>query len=105
MHVSKVIGFQQFTSTALGSAVAVSTALLTDVNGNKANAALISVYSTTGAIRFRDDGVAPTATVGMRLAANLQPYLHQGDLHKLQFIAAELAGNAEVNVTYVQAID
>lgn len=103
MRVTKIIGFQQFTSNTLNAALGVSTALLKDAQGQVANAAIFSCFATTGAIRFRSDGTAPTATVGMRIVTGIEPYLYQGDLHKLQFISE--GGNAEMNVTYVQAVD
>lgn len=101
MQVNKVIGFQQFTSNALSAALACSTALLKDAQGQTANAAWFSVRGSTGAIRFRDDGTAPTAAVGMHIPVGLAPFFYQGDLQKLLFIADAVAGNAEVNVTYV----
>jgi hypothetical protein len=105
MRITKVIGFQQFTSNNLGGVLAVSTALLADTSGNKANAALFSIRGSTGAIRFRDDGADPSATVGMHIPVGLAPYFYQGNIASLKFIADTVAGNAEVNVTYVQAID
>jgi hypothetical protein len=98
----QITGFQQFTSQSLTGALGVSTALLLDEkSGTRANAALISIGGSTGAIRFRDDGVAPTSNIGMRLPAGVVPFLYQGDLNKIRFIADSVPGNADVNVTYL----
>ena len=98
----QVVGFQGFTSQSLASAQACSTALLANKQlGITANAALFSVGGSTGAVRFRDDGTAPTASVGHRVPAGLLPFLYQGDLHKIQFIVDTVAGNADLNVTYL----
>ena len=106
MHINKVTGFQQFTSNSLTAALSVSTALLKlNSTGDIANAAEISVGGSTGAIRWRDDGTAPTSNIGMRLASGSLPYLYQGDLHKLQFIADSVPGNADANVRYVLVAD
>lgn len=106
MHITKVVGFQQFLSSALTAAVACSTSLMKLTStGDVANAAEISVGGTTGAIRFRDDGTAPTSNIGMRLPTGTVPYLYQGDLHKLQFITDAVPGNADANLRYVLVSD
>lgn len=104
MHINYITGFQAFTSQSLTAAQGVSTSLLKR-DGVFANAVEISVGGSTGAIRFRDDGTAPTASVGARLPAGLQPYLYQGDIHKLQFIVDTVAGNADVSMRYLQVGD
>lgn len=106
MHINKVTGFQQFLSSALTAAVSCSTGLMKlTTTGDVANAAEISVGGSTGAIRFRDDGTAPTSNIGMRLPSGTAPYLYQGDLHKLQFIVDAVPGNADVNVRYLVVSD
>ena len=105
MHVCKVTGFQQFTSSALASVSYVSSALLLDAQGNKANAAFLTVGASTAScgIRFRDDGTAPSTTVGHFLPYGVYPFLYQGDLQKIAFIAS--VGNPDLNITYVQVQD
>lgn len=49
------------------------------------------------AIRYRDDGVAPTAIVGMPISAN-QIIAYDGDLKAVQFIA--VSAGAILNVLY-----
>jgi len=107
VRIDNVVGFQNFTSSAIAStALACSTALFRNVTtGVLANAAVLSVGGSTGAIRFRDDGVAPVSNVGMRLVAGIVPYFYQGDLTRLQFIADSVPGNADVQITYVYVQD
>ena len=50
-------------------------------------------------VRWRDDGVAPTATVGTLLAANAPPQGFVGNLAALQFIQTS-AGTSTLNVSY-----
>ena len=83
------LGFQQLTATQLGSAVS-----LTVPAG--ANFAVISVE--TAAVRFRDDGAAPTAAIGVLLADNTLPFEYWGNLNAIQFIAQ--TGSPIVNVSY-----
>ena len=47
--------------------------------------------------RWRDDGVAPTASVGMPLAAGVT-LQYDGDINQIQFI--EQTGGAKLNITY-----
>lgn len=63
-----------------------------------ANLAVISVE--TQAVRMRDDGTDPTASVGFPLAASV-PFTYDGDLARLKFIAQ--TGTAIVNVWYFLA--
>lgn len=55
------------------------------------------IQAVTQSVRWRDDGTAPTATVGMQLAAG-RDMLYVGDFTKLQFI--EETATAELNVSY-----
>lgn len=105
MRIVRVTGFQQFTSTVITTAVAISTGLLSDPQGNKANAAIFSVGGSTGAVRWRDDGTAPTSNIGIRQPAGVAPYFYQGDLNKILFIVDSVPGNADVNLVFVQVAD
>ena len=51
----------------------------------------------TQAVRWRDDGVAPTASVGMPLAAGVT-LQYDGDLSGIKFI--EQTSGAKLNITY-----
>lgn len=85
-YTTNCLGYQQITS--LGSAVS-----LTVPSG--ATRALIA--PATQSVRWRDDGVDPTASVGMPVAAGA--YLsYDGDLSRIRFI--QTTASAELNVTY-----
>lgn len=104
MHVTNVIGFQSFVSSEIAGVVSCSSSLLVDSQGNRANAAWLSVFATTGAVRYRDDGTSPTVSTGLRIPSAIAPYLYQGDLGKLRFIA-ESPGAPQLNISYVQVSD
>jgi len=48
-------------------------------------------------VRYRDDGVAPTAAIGMKLIAN-DFLFYTGDMAAIRFI--EEAASAKLNITY-----
>lgn len=60
-----------------------------------ANLALID--ATSQDVRWRDDGVAPTDTVGTLLLKNT-PFEYSGNLSAIQFI--EITSGAALNVSY-----
>lgn len=88
-HKYASISFQQF---AAGAADAAQS--LTPPEG--ASRALIQ--AETQDIRFRSDGTAPTATIGVLLKAGAAPYLYEGDLNAIKVISA-VAG-AVINIEY-----
>jgi hypothetical protein len=88
------MGYQQLgtLSSATGLTVPVRTP---DGMSAKANFALI--VAETQNVRWRDDGVDPTASVGMLLVAGI-PFQYDGDLSKIKFI--ETTASAKLNVSY-----
>jgi hypothetical protein len=84
-------GFQQITSLSSAAALTIPTG----ADGLKPIRALIHCESQ--AVRWRDDGTAPTATVGMRLQVG-QELDYDADLTKIQFI--EEVASAKLNITY-----
>lgn len=92
--VTTCLGYQQITSLSAASGLTVPT-LAPDGSFQKPTFALI-VAETQG-VRWRDDGTAPTASVGMPLAAGV-PLQYDGDLNKIQFI--EQAASAKLNISY-----
>lgn len=79
-------GYQQITSLSTATALTVP-------NG----ARLAVIIPQTQAVRFRDDGTAPSASVGLPLAVG-QPMEYDGNLRALQFI--EQAASAALNIAY-----
>ena len=60
-----------------------------------ARLALINIQDQ--AVRWRDDGTSPTATVGMPIAAGGELY-YSGTLSKIELI--EVVAGAEANIAY-----
>lgn len=92
--ITVCIGYQQITS--LSSAQSLTVPLL-DKTGLNQKPTFALITPETQGVRWRDDGVAPTASVGMPLAAGVT-LQYDGDLNKIQFI--EQAGSAKLNISY-----
>jgi len=81
------LGYQQISSVATSTALTVPPG---------ANLALIDCEAQ--AVRWRDDGTAPTATVGMSMAVADAPLEYSGNLSALRFI--EQTAGAKLNIAY-----
>ncbi len=88
-------GYCQMT-TALSSAVTVATANCSS-GSVPVRVALMSVCVTVAAIRYRDDGTAPTASVGMPVGAGTC-INYSGDPRALQII--QQASGAVVDILF-----
>jgi hypothetical protein len=92
--VTSVLGYQQITvltaSTPLGVPVR-------DINGLSSTPTVAIIVPEGQGVRWRDDGTAPTATVGMPLAAGAV-LEYDGDLTRIRFI--QQAATATLNVSY-----
>jgi hypothetical protein len=75
------LGYQQILQATLATAQSLS--VPAPGAGNYGLYAVIQ--SNAGTIRWRDDGVAPTATVGMLIPSGGE-LLYAGDLYKIQLI-------------------
>ena len=80
------LGYQQITSLSSATNLTVP-----------AGATLALIVPETQTVRWRDDGTAPTASVGMPVAANAS-FSYDGDLKKIQFIQA--TSGAVLNISY-----
>lgn len=85
-NTSGVLGFQQITGISASTALTVPD-----------TATYAIIHCTTQATRWRDDGTAPTGTVGMVLAAGGE-LRYDGNLKAIRFI--ESAVGAILNVSY-----
>lgn len=85
------LGYCQLTS------MAASTALSTCAGGVPAGATLAQLCAEAQAVRYRDDGTAPTATVGMPAAAG-SCFSYTGSLSAIRFIQA--TAGAILNVSF-----
>jgi hypothetical protein len=80
------LGYQQITSLSSSTALTVP------------SGATLAVIVTEGyAVRWRDDGAAPTGSVGMPLAIGAT-LSYDGNLQNIRFI--EQASSAKLNVSY-----
>jgi hypothetical protein len=88
-QITSCLGYAQHTSTGsafkLSTAPAAGIALPTD-SDKKPSCVLLQAEAKN--LRWRDDGTAPTSTVGFILYAG-QEFLYDGDLSKIQFIQTE----------------
>ena len=81
------LGYQQITSLSSAISLTVPTG---------ATLALIVIDSP--AVRWRDDGTAPTASVGMLLTVGQSPFQYSGNLSSIQFIAS--SGSPILDISY-----
>ena len=88
------LGYQQITSLSSATGLTVPQ---TDLNGLACKPTLAIITAETQAVRWRDDDTAPTASVGMPLAAGAT-LQYDGDLTKIQFI--EQTASAKLNISY-----
>ncbi len=92
--VTTRLGYQQITSLSAATGLTVPQ---TDLNGLNARPTIALITPETQAVRWRDDDVNPSATVGMPLAAGVT-LQYDGDLTKIKFI--EQVAGAKLNITY-----
>jgi hypothetical protein len=92
--ITSCIGYQQITSLSGAVSLTVPTR---DANGLSAKPTLAIITPETAGVRWRDDGVAPTGTVGMPLAAGVT-LQYDGDLSQVRFI--QQAAGAILNISY-----
>lgn len=88
------LGYQQITSLSSATGLTVPS---TDLNGLACRPTIAIITPETNGVRWRDDDVNPTASVGMPLAAGVT-LQYDGDLTKIKFI--EQTASAKLNVTY-----
>ena len=88
------LGYQQITtmSSAVGLTVPDK-----DVQGLSCKPSIALITPESKGVRWRDDGVNPTASVGMPLAAGVT-LQYDGDLTKIVFIEQE--ASAKLNISY-----
>ena len=92
--VTSLLGYQQITN--LSSSVGLTVPQI-DITGLSGSARIAIITAEGQAVRWRDDGVAPTASVGMPLAAGAT-LQYDGDLARIRFI--EQTSGAKLNISY-----
>jgi hypothetical protein len=88
------LGYQQITSLSSATGLTVP---VKDVQGLSCKPSIALITPETQAVRWRDDGVNPTASVGMPLAVGVT-LQYDGDLTQIKFI--EQTGSAKINISY-----
>lgn len=83
---TQCLGYQQITSLSAATALTVPS-----------GATLALIVAETQAVRWRDDGVNPTASVGMPMATGVS-LSYDGDLKAIRFI--QQTASATLNVSY-----
>lgn len=83
---TQCLGYQQITSLSAAAALTVPT-----------GATMALIVAETQGVRWRDDGTAPTSSVGMPLAAGVS-LSYDGDLRAIRFI--QQTASATLNVSY-----
>lgn len=86
-YQASALGYQQLTPLSAAAALTVPT-----------GATFAVISAEAGDARWRDDGSAPTGTVGMPIYAGSPPQTFAGDLGALQFIQVSAA--SIINVSY-----
>lgn len=92
------LGYGQFAAGAIDTAVLLSTISVGGVVGIPAGTAFVRIVAEAQAVRWRDDGTAPTATIGQPLASGAELLYTANGLKNLQFIS-QTAG-AILNCTF-----
>lgn len=92
--ITACMGYQQITSLSSAASLTVPTQ---DKQGNLKQPTFALIIAETQNVRWRDDGVAPTASVGMLLTAGV-PLQYDGDLTNIKFI--EQTASAKLNISY-----
>jgi len=80
------LGYQQITTLSAATALTVP-----------AEATMALIIPETQAVRWRDDGVDPTASVGMPVNVG-ESLNYDGDLRHIRFI--QQTASAKINVSY-----
>jgi len=93
--ITSCLGYQQITS--LSSAQNLTIPDVDPISGFKVMPTFAFITAETQGVRWRDDGTAPTASVGMPLAAGAT-IQYDGDLRKIKFI--EQTASAKINISY-----
>jgi hypothetical protein len=88
------LGYQQITSLSSATGLTVPTR---DLNGLNQKPVIALITPEGQAVRWRDDNVNPTASVGMPLAVGVT-LQYDGDLTMIKFI--EQTAGAKINISY-----
>lgn len=88
------LGYQQITTLSSATGLTVP---FVDANGLSCRPSIALITPEGQAVRWRDDNVNPTASVGMPLAVGVT-LQYDGDLTQIKFI--EQVSGAKINISY-----
>jgi len=86
-----------YTQQTVDTSTALTVPTVDPTTGSKMQPTLALIVCEAQAVRWRDDGAAPSSTVGMPLAVGV-PLPYDGDLTKIRFISQTAGGI--INVSY-----
>jgi hypothetical protein len=92
--VTTCFGYQQITTLTASVGLTIPARAPDGLNAKPVFALIIAEGAP---VRWRDDGTAPTSTVGMPLAVGV-PLQYDGDLTKIRFIQQSASGI--LNISY-----
>lgn len=92
--VTTCFGYQQISSLSAAAGLTVPVLTPNGLNGKPVFALIIA---ESAPVRWRDDGIDPTASIGMPLAIGV-PLQYDGDLTKIKFI--QQSATAKLNISY-----
>ena len=92
--VTTCFGYQQITDLTASTALTVP---VKSPEGLNAKPVLALIVAEGAPVRWRDDGTAPSSTVGMPIAVGV-PFQYDGDLTKIRFIQQSASGI--LNISY-----
>jgi hypothetical protein len=92
--VTTCFGYQQITNLSASVGLTIPT---TAPDGLNAKPVFALIIAEGAPVRWRDDGTAPTASVGMPLPVGV-PLQYDGDLTRIRFIQQSASGI--LNISY-----
>lgn len=100
-RAEKPLGYGQFAAASIDASTLLSTITVNSVAGIPAGTSFVRIVPEGQAIRWRDDGTAPTAAVGQPLAVGAELIYYGRGLKDFRVIGQ--AANAVLNVTFYGA--
>lgn len=94
--VTACLGYQRITSLSAATNLTLPQTQPGGI-GTLMKPTLAVIIAETQAVRWRDDGTAPTSSVGMPLAVDT-PFVYDGDLTNIKFI--EQTASAVLHISY-----
>ena len=95
------LGYQQITSLSSSTALTVPAV---DLNGLNCRPVIALITPEGQAVRWRDDNIAPTTTVGMPLAVGVT-LQYDGDLTMIRFIEqVSGASNPRMSTSFTESL-